>query len=233
MVGQPLQIDHLHPARGEQPQHFGLGGAGIAIQHHDGCGNFGLVQGLHHQRPIGLVTARHHIDPPADLRKDRGEGIGPLPPAPAIDQRTPAAVLFGQRPLEMPRRIAGNQRRPQLARGEGADLLVDRAHPGALFVIQHRQADRAGQMILGPFRRRANIDDLVKAEPRQIAEGCEGNRHWPGLAQAARAGKGQPSTEVPSTVTATPSSASAPKARARSGLPPRAARRQAIAACSA
>ena len=41
---------------------------------------------------------------------------------------------------------------PQFAGGKGVDLFIDRADLGALGIIQHRQADRAGQVIFGELR---------------------------------------------------------------------------------
>ncbi len=58
--------------------------------------------------------------------------------------------------------VLGDQRTAEPAGLEGG-LLVQGADHDALFVVQHRQVDRAGNAILGEFRRAAGIDDLVKA----------------------------------------------------------------------
>ena len=62
----------------------------------------------------------------------------------------------------MPRRIARDKGRPQLACQKRAVLFVNRAHFGALRIIQHRQIDRAGDVVFGIFSRRADINDIIK-----------------------------------------------------------------------
>ena len=177
MVGQPLQINHLQAARRQFGQDIGLGGAGIAIQHHHRAWHCSVLQGRDHQRPPRLVAARNRINPPADLRQNGGERAGPLPAAPAIDQGPPAARLVGQRPFQMPRHIARHQRPADLAGGKGADLLVNRANPRPFGIIQHRQADRPRQMILGIFGRGAGVDDRIEAGGIKIAQTGQGQGH--------------------------------------------------------
>ena len=67
--------------------------------------------------------------------------------------------------------IAEHQRRTELAGEERAFLLVDRAHPGAFLVVEHRQADGAGNVVLGEFRRAAHVDDGIKAVVEHIGKG--------------------------------------------------------------
>ena len=56
-----------------------------------------------------------------------------------------------------------DQRRTQLAGLEGRHLLVQRAHPRPLLIVEHRTVDGAGDMILGVLGGRAYIDDRIEA----------------------------------------------------------------------
>ena len=177
MPRQPLQINHLHAQGRQHVQHLGLGRPGIAIQHHHRACHRRLVQRLHHKRAPRLVSARNRIHPPANLGQDRGKRPRPLPPAPAIDQGLPRPRLLGQRPLQMHRRVLGHQRRPHLARRERADLLVDRANLGPFRIIQNRQRNGPGDMIVRIFCRCADIDDVVKPKGKDIGQVGQGDRH--------------------------------------------------------
>ena len=58
--------------------------------------------------------------------------------------------------------VARDQRRAAFLGNEGGDLHVECADFGALFVVQHRGADRAGDMVFRVFRRRTHVDDFVE-----------------------------------------------------------------------
>jgi len=64
--------------------------------------------------------------------------------------------------LQMLRDVACDQRRADLARLERRHLLVQCADDDAFLIGQHRAIDRAGNVILGEFRRSAHVDDFVK-----------------------------------------------------------------------
>ena len=70
----------------------------------------------------------------------------------------------------MQRSILGDQGRTDLARGKGADLFVNRAHLGPFGIIQNRQVDRAGDVILGVFGGGAHIDDVVKTQREYLGQ---------------------------------------------------------------
>ena len=79
--------------------------------------------------------------------------------------------------LDMVGGVAEHQRRAQLAGQERALLFIDGTDPRTLFVVQHRQADRAGDVILGIFRRAAHIDNGVKSVCEKVGKGSERQGH--------------------------------------------------------
>ena len=58
--------------------------------------------------------------------------------------------------------VAGHMGRADAVGAQPRLLDIDRPHLGALGVIEHRQVDRSGQVILGEFAGAAHIDDLVE-----------------------------------------------------------------------
>ena len=119
MACQTFQINHLHALRRQQVQNRRLGRAGIAIKHHNGRSHGRVIQLLDHQGPPAFIPARNRINPPANLRQDRGKRPRPLPTPPAIDQRAPAPRHLGQGALQMGGHIARHQRAAQFARRKG------------------------------------------------------------------------------------------------------------------
>jgi len=162
VIGEPLEIEDLHAEGGQMRQDLGLRGPGVSVDHHHGRPDRPVVELLHHEAAPALVAAFQHLDPPADLAEDHGEGVRPLPAAPAVDERAPAARTVGQNLLDVTRGIAGHQRRADLAGREGVDLLVDRSDPGALLIVEDGQVDRSGHAVLLPFGRRAHVDHIVE-----------------------------------------------------------------------
>ena len=189
MVRQPLKVKDLHAEGGEVVQKLRLGGPGIAVQHDDGRGGWCLKRPDHQLAP-GFVAALHKLHPPADLRQDRGEGPGPLPATPAIDQRPPSAGHFGQRVFQMPRGVSRHQRGADLAGEEGGLLLVDGADPRPLCIVEDGQVDRTRQVILGEFRRGTHVDHRVEAKRQGIGHGGQGQGHAPSLTARAAGRKG-------------------------------------------
>ena len=171
MPCQPLEIEHLHAAACEMAEQIRLRRAGIPAELHELQAQRPGVERLGHQPPVCLVAALHDIGPPADLGQHPAERPRALPAAPAIDQRTPAAVMERQPRLDMRRRVAEHQRRADLAREERRLLLVDRADPRPLLVVQDRQVDGARHVVLLEFGRRAHVDDAVEAVVEDLIEG--------------------------------------------------------------
>jgi hypothetical protein len=62
----------------------------------------------------------------------------------------------------MARDVLRDQRRAELFRLEHRNLLVEGADPGAFLVIQHRHADRVGQVVFGKFGRCAGVDQGIE-----------------------------------------------------------------------
>ena len=177
MPRQPFQINHLHAPRRQQGQNGGLGRPGIAIQNHHRGRNRRVIQRLDDQRPPRLVAARNRIDPPANLRQDRRKRPRPLAAPPAIDQGPPAPRLVGQGPLQMQRRVPRHQRRPNLARRKGRDLLVNRPNLRPFRIAQNRQVDRPRNVIFRKLRRGPDVDDIIKAKLVYFSQGRQCDRH--------------------------------------------------------
>jgi hypothetical protein len=58
--------------------------------------------------------------------------------------------------------VLGQQRRAELLGVERRDLLVERADLRALGVVEHRRRNRSGDMVLGEFGRRSDVDNAVE-----------------------------------------------------------------------
>jgi hypothetical protein len=57
---------------------------------------------------------------------------------------------------------------PSLRASSGRGLHVQRADDAALFVVEHRPVDGAGQVVFGKLGRRAGVDDGVEAAERRL-----------------------------------------------------------------
>ena len=89
--------------------------------------------------------------------------LAALATAPAVDERAPVLRLVLQRGEHVARDVRRHQRATQAAGVEGGLLLVQGADDDALVVVEHRQVDRAGDVVFGELGGRARVDDLVKA----------------------------------------------------------------------
>ena len=78
--------------------------------------------------------------------------------------------LFAQ----VARDVVADQGRADFFGIERRHLLVDRADLCALGVVQHRAVDRAGDVIVGEFAFRTDIDDGVVAVQLRGADGGDG-----------------------------------------------------------
>ncbi len=94
-----------------------------------------------------------------------------LPPRQQYTSGRQFPAVRGEGLLDVARDVFRHQRRAALLRIEGRDLLVKGADRGALGVVEHRAVDRAGHVVLGEFRRRAHVYDLVK--PGQLCYGYD------------------------------------------------------------
>ncbi len=111
----------------------------------------------------GLVAAFELAGVPAHHAQPGGERAAALAAAPAVDQRAPVLGLVLQRGEHVARDVGGDQRAAEAAGVEGGLLLVHGADDDALVVVEHRQVDRAGDVVFGELGGRARVDDLVKA----------------------------------------------------------------------
>jgi hypothetical protein len=160
--GQFLEVQDLPAARGDGFQKAALAAA-------SGAADDAETETLRQQRQLfydvtapGLVAALQSLCIPADFAQDVAEGAAALAAAPAIHQRPPAARLVQQVRFDVARDVLRHQRGAELLRLEGRNLFVQGADAGALFVVQHRHADRARQAVLGELARGARIDDGIE-----------------------------------------------------------------------
>ena len=111
---------------------------------------------------IGLVAAVELDCGPADFGQDVGQRAAAVAAAPAIDQRLPVARLVGKLRLQVARDVVRDQGGAHFLCFEGIDLLVERADPHPLLVVQHRAVDGAGQVVEGELALAAHVDDGVE-----------------------------------------------------------------------
>ena len=174
MRSQRLEIEHLPAACFERVQQTAFAGAGQAA--HDAPVKFSgqRCEIGDHRAPVGFVAAVELRGVPADLMQHVGECAAAAAAAPAIDERAPAARAVVETLAQMPRDVGADQRGAGLLGLERGHLLVERADPRALVVVEYRAVDRARDMVLGEFAFRAHVDDLVK-----LGELCYGHYGGP------------------------------------------------------
>ena len=177
VVGEALQVDHLGAFLGHELQEPRLRRPGAAVDQDDPVVERALVEHLRDQGAIRPVAAGDGVHAPADLREDRREGAGALPPAPAIDQRSPPAGPVRERALEVRGGVARNEGGADLAGEEAVLPDVDRAHLCPLCVVEDGQRDRAGDVVLRVFGGGADVDDLVEGQGGQVAQRGQLHRH--------------------------------------------------------
>ena len=177
MGGEPLKVDHLCPEGCKMGQKMGLAGAGAAVDKADGGGKRFFIKRAGDEAAVGLIAALDGVGLPADLLQDDGEGARTLTAAPAIDQRTPAAVTIRKRALKMGGGIARDEGCADLAREKTVLLHIDRAHAGAFLVREDGKIERAGDVILCEFGGGSDVDHLVKGQSGERRETIEGNGH--------------------------------------------------------
>lgn len=147
-MGHPLKIQNL-TAEGLNPlQDIRFCSSSITIKGDQPVRNFSVVEKIMYQTAVALITALHHIGPPSDLLKKPGKTARSLATAPAIDERSPRALVVAQLLFDMIRCIAKNHRRTDFAGQKRAFLNVDRPNLGPFLIIENRQIDGTRQMIL-------------------------------------------------------------------------------------
>ena len=171
MIGQAFQIQHLPPQAVHSLQQFRFGAPSVAIQRDQAKRQRLLIQIAINEAPVTLIAALNQASPPTDLAQHPRKTARTLPAPPAIDQRTPAAVMMAEAVLNTVGGIAKHQSRPQFTGLKGAVLHIDCAHLGPLFVAQHWQVNGAGNMIFGKFRRAAHINDRIITVGQDILQG--------------------------------------------------------------
>jgi hypothetical protein len=162
MASQVFQIDDLHAPRGKAGENLGLARAGVAVDQDQVQAAGLVVEPRLHPPAIGLVAAAQHRRSPADPGEDGRHGIRPLAAAPAIDERPERGRLVGQGAFQVRGDVAGDIGRADAVGAKRRVLDIDRPDLGALFVAQHRQVDRARNMVLGIFAGAAHVDHRVE-----------------------------------------------------------------------
>ena len=150
---QPFEIEDLRTLRRQRVQHCRLGAAGGAADNAQIQRCRQGVEPVEHVAAKALVAALQLAGVPADHAQPGHERAAALPAAPAIHQRPPVFGLMLEMRVQMARHVRRHQRAADAPRLEGGDLLVDRAHAGALVVVEHRHVDRTGDVIVSEFGR--------------------------------------------------------------------------------
>ena len=167
MIGQRLEVENLGAQAGQPLQDQALAAAGAP--RHDA-----QAQGVGQDRQVGEhaaaegpVAAVQHGGAPAHAGHDRGERARAVSAAPAVHQRAPLAGAVGELRFQDAGDVARDQRGADALGLERGLLLVDRAHAGALHVVQHGGGDRSGQAVFGVLGGAARIEDRVVAVERR------------------------------------------------------------------
>ena len=116
-----------------------------------------------HRAPIGFVAAIELLRIESDLLQYVYERAATTAAAPAVNQRVPGFGFVGKMGVEMSRDIAPHQRCTDFFGSKVGDLFVQRPHFNPFIVIQHRQIDRARNMVFEKFAGRARIDHFIEA----------------------------------------------------------------------
>ena len=173
MGGEAFQVQHLRAGVLDGMEQAALAAAGGAVDHAElqlqrQCG-----EDVDDEVPVGLVAAFDAPGVPADFAQDVRHRPGTLAPAPAVDQRPPGARHRGELVLYVVGDVLRHQRGAELLRVERGDLLVQRADPRTLLVVEHGRRDRARHVVLGVLGRGAHVDDRVEARQRFGRHGDE------------------------------------------------------------
>ena len=113
--------------------------------------------------PVRFVAAFERPRFPADLAQHVRHGARALAAAPAIDEGFPGPRFFHKDFFNMKGNVLRHQRRAELLRLEGRELLVDRADARALLVVEDGAGDRARDVVVGELGGRARVDDGVES----------------------------------------------------------------------
>ena len=121
-----------------------------------------VIERTDHKAAEGFVPPIDRLRPPTNFLQHPGKCARALPAPPAINKRPPAAFMVREPLFDVIGCIAKDKRSPAFARGEGGNLLVLSPDKGAFPIVQNRQVDRAGDVILGEFRGAPYVDDRIE-----------------------------------------------------------------------
>jgi hypothetical protein len=154
------------------------------------CGS--VCSFAHHARGRPCSRRRARAPCEADLAEHQRQRARALAAAPAVDQRPPFARHVGHACAPRGGDVARHQHRAALARLERRDLLVLGADEAALFVVQHRPVDGAGQVVLGELAgcarrsRRRSGPRVARRRRWRLTAQCHGSgRRCHGVEQLA------------------------------------------------
>ena len=162
--GEVLQVEHLRAAFRQGLEEAALADAGGAAHHPELVAFRQGRQFGDDMAAIGLVAAFELAGIPADGAQYGGEGAAAVAAAPAVDQGPVVAGAVGQHRFQVAGDVAGDQGGAGFLRLEGGNLLVQGADARPFLVVQHRQVDGAGNVVLGEFGGRSGVDDLVEGK---------------------------------------------------------------------
>jgi len=150
-------------------QNVALRTSGLAAYHAKAVSQGEYEQISDDRAPVCLVSALQAHRAPANAPQNFTHCIGAPAAAPAIHQWTPIQWPIVESVLHVLGDIARNKSRTDALGCKCGLLFVDGTNSRALFVAEHWIVQSPRIVIQRKFRRRTNIDDLVK-----VAELCYG-----------------------------------------------------------
>ena len=171
VAGHAFEVQHLGALGSHGLQDAGLGGAGLAAQHHQAQAVDERRQAFDDVAAEGLVAALELLGVPAGHAHPGDHGAAAQATAPAVHQGAPAFGFVGKGFCPVAAQVGGHQTTADAACLEGALLLVDGADQGAFLVIQDGMVDSAGQVVEGIFGGGTGVDEGI-----EITDGLDAHR---------------------------------------------------------
>ncbi|MNL35319.1 hypothetical protein D3C87_1573440 [compost metagenome] len=150
---QVLKVQRLCAGRFKRVQQARLAAARGAHKHHAAQRGGQGVQGKQRGATVAFVATVQLPGAPTDHVEHHRHRARTLAAAPAVHQRTPTLRPIDEGGFQVPCDVARNDRGANARGFEGRDLGVQRADPHALFVVQHRCVDGAGDVVDGVLKR--------------------------------------------------------------------------------
>jgi hypothetical protein len=170
VVGEALEVENLGPLFFQFVKEAGLAATGESGED-DKVGRKAVerrFEVLDEEMAPSLVAAVEHAGPPPDGAEDQGHRLRAQVASPTVEERGKGVGLLRESGVEVPVNVAGDQGRSESSRFVGIGS-VDETNSVAFLVVENRQIDRAGEMVLGEFGRRTHVDDVreIREEERR------------------------------------------------------------------